>query len=192
MYYKTVVSSPIGEITLCSDGNSLVGLWIGGQKYFANIIKSEMINNDELHIFKLTKEWLNKYFDGKNPDINELPMSLIGSEFRQTVWKILIEIPYGTVITYGEIAKRIAKEREVKRMSSQAVGNAVGHNPISIIIPCHRVIGTNGNLTGYAGGIDKKIKLLKHEEIDFNKYNIKLKGDVKNKIIFNLHQPKEH
>ena len=119
---------------------------------------------------------LDRYFAGEKPEISELPLAPIGGEFRQAVWKILCEIPYGQVTTYGEIAKKIAAQRNRKTMSAQAVGGAVGHNPISIIIPCHRVVGSNGSLTGYAGGIDLKIKLLEHEGVDLSKFFVPKKG----------------
>lgn len=162
-FYTTDYSSHIGAITIASDGNSLVGLWLEGQKYFgANILKHSK-PNDDLGIFASAKSWLNDYFAGKQPDIKALSLAPIGSEFRQSVWKILCEIPYGATISYGDIAQKIAQKLGKQNMSAQAVGGAVGHNPISIIIPCHRVVGKNNNLTGYAGGIDKKIALLKHE-----------------------------
>lgn len=158
MFYKTTYNSPLGIITLCSDGSNLVGVWFDGQKYFASTVK-EMTEKNDLPIFSNVKNWLDRYFTGQNTKISELPLAPIGNEFRQAVWKLLCEIPYGETTTYGEIAKRLGKP-----MSAQAVGGAVGHNPISIIIPCHRVIGKNGSLTGYAGGIDKKIKLLELEQ----------------------------
>ena len=173
MYYKTYYQSPLGKILIVSDEQNLIGLWIDGQKYYLNGLKQELIQNDETKVLKRTKEWLNRYFKGERPNINELPLAPIGSEFRQNVWKILCEIPYGETITYGEIAKKIAKIMNRKTMSAQAVGNAVGHNPISIIIPCHRVIGSNGDLTGYAGGIDKKVKLLKLEQANINQNDYK-------------------
>lgn len=117
-----------------------------------------------------------RYFEGKKPQISELPLAPIGGEFRQTVWKMLTEIPYGKVITYGELAQKIAKQRGIERMSAQAVGGAVGHNPISIIIPCHRVVGANGNLTGFSGGIQMKLQLLQHEGVDINRFYIPTKG----------------
>lgn len=128
-----------------------------------------MIENDNLQVFKDAKNWLDRYFAKQKPDIKELPLAPIGNEFRQAVWKILCEIPYGEVTTYGEIAKKIAKIMNKSAMSAQAVGGAVGKNPVSIIIPCHRVVGTNGSLTGYAGGIDIKVKLLEHEGADMSK-----------------------
>ena len=160
MFYKTICSSPVGVITLASDGDNLVGLWLDGQKYHGGTITAEMTAKDDLPLFDTVKKWLLKYFNGKQPAIEELPLSPIGGIFRQSVWNILRGIPYGTVITYGEIAKIIAAKANQKSMSSQAVGGAVGHNPISIIIPCHRVVGANGDLTGYAGGIAVKEKLL--------------------------------
>lgn len=166
MVYKTLYSSSLGKLTICSDGTNLIGLWLENQKYFASTIQEEMIENNTLEIFKKTKNWLDRYFAGERPKISELPLAPIGGNFRQEVWKILCEIPYGQVTTYGNIAKEIAQRRGIAKMSAQAIGGAVGHNPISIIIPCHRVIGTNGNLTGYDGGIETKIKLLQHEGVN--------------------------
>ena len=165
--YITYYDSILGKLTIASDGENIIGLWIEGQKYFADTIKNEnIIKKDDISIFIKTKEWLDRYFRGERPDIKELKLSPKGSEFRQNVWKILCRIPYGQTITYGKIAKEIAKLMNKNSMSAQAIGNAVGHNPISIIIPCHRVVGINGSLTGYAGGIDKKIKLLELENVD--------------------------
>lgn len=168
VFYKTEYSSPLGKLTICAKNNHLVGLWIEGQKYFANTVNVEMISEDSLEIFKKTKKWLDEYFKGNRPNTKYLNLSPIGNEFRQSVWKILCKIPYGEVTTYGDIARELAKQKGIERMSAQAVGGAVGHNPISIIIPCHRVIGKNGKLTGYAGGLDKKIKLLKIEGINLD------------------------
>lgn len=164
MLYKSIYNSPIGKITLASDGTNLVGAWIEGQKYFANSIKENMHLNNNLEIFQQTKIWLDKYFQGQKPKIKDLPLSPSGSAFRKSVWEILCEIPYGQTTSYGKIAQKIAEQKGLKKMSAQAIGGAIGHNPISIIIPCHRVIGSNGNLTGYAGGIDLKVKLLQHEQ----------------------------
>ena len=168
IYYKTTIESPIGEITLGSDGENLVGLRIEGQRYFGETVSNEMVINTDLNVFSITKDWLNRYFDGMKPQISELPLAPMGGAFRQTVWKMLMEIPYGEVITYGELAQKITDQRGGGRMSAQAVGGAVGRNPISIIIPCHRVVGVNGNLTGYAGGIQRKLQLLQHEGVDVN------------------------
>lgn len=170
MYYQTTYNSPIGKIFLVSDENDLIGLWLEGQKYFQATLKEEPVYNDRIEILNKTKKWLDCYFKGEKPHINKLSLKPQGSEFRQAVWKILCEIPYGQVTTYGKIADEVAKRMNKEKMSAQAVGNAVGHNPISIIIPCHRVVGTNGSLTGYAGGIDKKMALLKHEGINMDCY----------------------
>jgi len=166
MIYITYYNSPTGKILLASKDNKLIGLYIKGQKYYISNLKDEICENNKDEILVKAKNWLDLYFNNKKPNINELELNPIGSDFRKTVWKILCKIPYGKVITYGTIAKQIANKKGIKTMSAQAVGGAVGHNPISIIIPCHRVIGSNGNLTGYAGGIDKKIFLLKHEKVD--------------------------
>lgn len=176
MFYKTGYDSPVGVLTLGSDGDNIVGLWLKGQKYFADTINEEMRPDDDLPVFRQAKSWLDGYFQHKKPEISELPLAPAGSEFRQTVWRILCEIPYGRIATYGEIAKEVARKKGLSRMSAQAVGGAVGHNPVSIIIPCHRVIGTNGNLTGYAGGLEMKIALLKFEGVDPSKLHRPKKG----------------
>lgn len=176
MYYATTYKSPVGLMTLGCDGKNLVGLWIEGQKYYGNTIPEAMIPKDDFPIFDAAKQWLDRYFAGEKPDISELPLAPIGGDFRQAVWKILCEIPYGEVTTYGEIAKKLAVQMKKKSMSSQAVGGAVGHNPISVIIPCHRVVGSNGSLTGYAGGIGKKIKLLELEGVDMSHMFTPAKG----------------
>lgn len=176
MYYKTTYSSPLGLLTLACKGDKLIGLWTEEQKYYDAKLLDEMETRDDLEIFERTKEWLDKYFSGQNPKISDLALAPIGGEFRQIVWDILCQIPYGDLITYGDIAKMVASKMNKKTMSSQAVGGAVGHNPISIIIPCHRVVGAKGNLTGYAGGIGMKIKLLKHEGVDMSKLHVPKKG----------------
>ncbi len=182
MYYITTCESPIGKYTLaCDKDENLVGLWLEGQKYFADTIGTDIALNNELEIFKQTKDWLDRYFRGEKPEISELPLKPIGNDFRQRVWQILCEIPYGEVYTYGEIAKIIAREQGKTKMSAQAVGGAVGHNPISIIIPCHRVVGANGNLTGYAGGIKTKIALLENEGIKIIKSDL---NNRKNSTVF--------
>lgn len=165
MIYVSHFSSPIGMITLASDadGESLVGLWLQGQKYFFDTMKNQQATESENRILLRAKKWLEGYFAGKRPPVSELNLSPRGSEFRRTVWDMLLEIPYGEVRTYGDIAKEAASRLGAMRMSAQAVGGAVGHNPISIIIPCHRVVGSDGSMTGYAGGIDKKLWLLRHE-----------------------------
>lgn len=176
MYYSTTYDSPVGTLTLASTNNKLAGLWIEGQKYHGATLPEALVQRDEIPLFKTTKTWLDRYFDGKEPDILELSLAPRGSEFRKEVWGILCQIPYGEIITYGDIAKKIAARRGKEQMSSQAVGGAVGHNPISIIIPCHRVVGANGSLTGYAGGIDAKIGLLKLEKVDMRELFTPTKG----------------
>jgi methylated-DNA-[protein]-cysteine S-methyltransferase len=176
MYYSTKYQSPIGLITLACDGENLAGLWIKGQKYFGDTIPEIMTENNNLPIFNSAKKWLDRYFASKKPAISELKLDPIGGEFRQGVWEILCEIPYGETISYGSIAKKMAEKMNKKSMSSQAVGGAVGHNPISIIIPCHRVVGSNGSLTGFSGGIKKKIKLLELEGVDLSRLFVPKKG----------------
>ncbi len=176
MAYTMKYQSPLGLITLASDGNGLVGLWLEGQMYFASTVDEEMRESADLPVLAETRKWLDHYFDGKNPAISALPLAPRGADFRKAVWEILCEIPYGDYTTYGEIAKKMAARMGKATMSSQAVGGAVGHNPISIIIPCHRVIGANGNLTGYAGGIDKKIRLLEHEGVNVARFFVPRKG----------------
>ena len=178
MYYSTNYTSPIGTITLVSKEEKLIGLWNEGQKYYGSTIRGDLTLSDELAIFATVKKWLNSYFAGENPKISELPLAPEGSEFRKMVWEILCEIPYGNYTTYGEIANLVSARMGKEKMSSQAVGGAVGHNPISIIIPCHRVVGKNGSLTGYAGGIDKKIKLLEHEGVDISQLFVPKRGTV--------------
>ena len=155
MVYTCTYKSPLGNILLAADEIGLTGLWFEGQKYFANTLPKEQISK-ETPILTETKRWLDLYFSGEKPAFTP-PLHPAGSDFRQAVWQILLQIPYGETMTYGEIAREMAKIQHVSHMSAQAVGGAVGHNIISIIIPCHRVVGTNGSLTGYAGGIDKKL-----------------------------------
>lgn len=168
MQYITTYQSPMGEILLASDDIGLMGLWFEGQKYYAHNLDKEH-EEKEVPVFAKVKHWLDIYFTGKEPDFTP-PIHLIGTPFQMEVWEILRRIPYGETTTYGEIAKKIAEKKGLQRMSAQAVGNAVGRNEISIIVPCHRVVGTNGSLTGYAGGIDKKTALLKLEGAFEEKY----------------------
>ena len=164
MKYFTISNSPIGRILMMSDGENLNALEAIGRR---DIALNGLAENKEISVFKSANLWLKKYFSGENPPISSVPIKpLVGTQFQKIVWKILLEIPYGSTITYGEIAREAARRLGKLKMSAQAVGQAVGQNPISIIIPCHRVIGANGNLTGYNGGIDVKIKLLEIEGID--------------------------
>ena len=164
MEYTHHYVSPLGGITLASDGEALTGLWFDGQKYFADTLDPQH-NDKGLPVFDEAGRWLDVYFSGKAPDFTP-KLQMKTTEFRKAVWEVLLTIPFGQTMTYGEIAIAIAKEKGINRMSAQAVGGAVGHNAISLIIPCHRVVGANGSLTGYAGGIDIKMKLLELEKAD--------------------------
>lgn len=174
MVYTCRYQSPMGDILLAADEIGLTGLWFEGQKYFANTLSDEYISQ-ETSILAEAKRWLDVYFSGEEPNFTP-PLHPIGSPFRQAVWQILLQIPYGQTTTYGEIARQLAEKHGIAHMSAQAVGGAVGHNEVSIIIPCHRVVGTNGSLTGYAGGIDKKIRLLELEKTDMTNFFIPKKG----------------
>ena len=174
MEYIHHYDSPLGGITEASDGEKLTGLWFDGQKYFADALDAEY-EEKPLPIFELTDKWLDIYFSGREPDFIP-PLYMKTSEFRKAVWEIMLMIPYGKTMTYGEIAEKLANDRGIARMSAQAVGGAVGHNSISLIIPCHRVVGTNGSLTGYAGGVDKKVKLLQLEKTDMSTFFVPKKG----------------
>lgn len=162
MDYFSRYSSPLGDITMASDGTHLIGLWFDGQKYYADTLDYENEERDDLPIFEETRRWLDLYFAGKVPDFTPA-LLLRGNDFRRRTWEILMTIPYGHTMTYGEIARIIARERGLNNMPAQAVGGAVSHNPISLIIPCHRVVGANGSLTGYAGGVERKKWLLEME-----------------------------
>ena len=162
MHYTQTISSPLGNILLSADEVGLTGLWFDGGRYYAETLPEEHVER-ETPILTDTKRWLDVYFTGREPDFTP-PLHPAGSPFRQAVWQLLLEIPYGQTTTYGALLGG--------GMSAQAVGGAVGHNPISIIVPCHRVIGANGSLTGYAGGIDKKIGLLTLEGVDVGRLTL--------------------
>ena len=163
MDYTFHYKSPLGDITLAGTETHLTGLWFDGQKYFADTLAPEH-QEKSLPIFKQTCHWLYIYFSGRVPDFTP-PLLMRTTPFRQAVWEIMLQIPFGHTLTYGEIATRIAKKQNRPHMSAQAIGGAVGHNSISLIIPCHRVVGTSGDLTGYAGGMDKKTWLLRLENV---------------------------
>ena len=167
MQYTMNYQSPFGNILLAGDNIGLTGLWFHGEKYDRKSLAPEHLEQST-PILQQTKEWLDIYFSGREPNFMP-PLHLIGTPFRMKVWKILREIPYGATITYGEIGERLKKQDGLKKMSAQAVGGAVGHNEISIIVPCHRVVGANGSLTGYAGGIAIKAALLQLEGADMSK-----------------------
>ena len=172
MIYRSIYDSPIGKILICATDEALTGLYIEGQKRFGDGFSV----TEENPVILQAKEWLNRYFEDEKPSTDEIKISADGSAFRTEVRELLRQIPYGETVTYGELAECIAKKRGIKAMSAQAVGGAVGSNPISIIVPCHRVMGKGGDLTGYNGGVDKKIKLLTLEGVDTSGFCLKGKA----------------
>ncbi len=168
MQYINYYNSPLGRIILLSNGEELTGLQFEGKSKYYSLPEKGKFEIKNLPVFEQTEKWLDIYFDGKEPGFTP-PLCLSSTPFRTAVWDILLIIPYATVTTYGEIARIIAKKNGINRMSAQAVGGAVGHNPIPIIVPCHRVVGANGSLTGYACGLDLKQKLLTLENVDMSK-----------------------
>ena len=168
--------SPLGGILLAADEDGLTGLWFDGQKYYADTLPPDAAE-EETPALTAAKRWLDVYFTGRQPTFMP-PLHPIGSPFRQAVWQLLLQIPYGQTTTYGAIARQLAAGQGLPSVSAQAVGGAVGHNRISILIPCHRVVGTGGSLTGYAGGIDKKIQLLTWEHTDMSGFFVPKKGTV--------------
>ena len=162
MHYINHYQSPLGTILLAANDTGLTGLWFEGQKYFAQGLDKET-EEKEFSVFQTARRWLDVYFSGQAPDF-QVPLHFQGTAFQKAVWEILLSIPYGETTTYGTIAKQLAAKRGLPHLSAQAVGSAVGHNKISIIVPCHRVIGADGSLTGYAGGIWRKEKLLALEQ----------------------------
>ncbi len=159
--------SPVGDLLLAGRDERLLGLWIEGQKYYFDL-PADTVAERETPVLAQTKLWLDRYFAGARPLPGDLPLSPVGTPFRQAVWALLCEIPYGAVTTYGELARTLAV-RTGSKPSARAVGGAVGHNPISILIPCHRVVGADGSLTGYAGGLAIKQALLTHEGADLTR-----------------------
>ena len=174
MQYTAAYQSSVGDVLLAADETGLTGVWVEGEKFYALSLDPEH-EERETPIFAITRRWLDIYFSGHEPDFMP-PVHMIGSEFRRCVWELLLQIPYGTTVTYGDLARQVARRRGLRRMSAQAVGGAVGHNEISIIVPCHRVVGTNGSLTGYAGGVDKKRRLLELEGVDMEKFFVPARG----------------
>ncbi|MBR2963956.1 MAG: methylated-DNA--[Lentisphaeria bacterium] len=166
MDYVYHYQSPLGGITLTSDGAALVGLWFDKQRFFADSVVQDH-EEKSLPVFEQADRWLDLYFSGRDPGFAP-PVTLRTTEFRQAVCRIMLTIPYGCTMTYGRIAEIVARQRGVPRMSAQAVGGAVGHNPVSLIIPCHRVIGAGSALVGYGGGLDRKAALLELEHADLS------------------------
>lgn len=179
MTYTKKYNSPLGDILLAEDDIGLIGLWFDKGKNYADILCAEHIEK-ETATLKETIRWLDLYFDGKEPDFIP-PLHLIGTPFQKKVWEILLQIPYGKTVTYKSISKQIENKTGIKKMSSQAVGTAIGHNEVSIIIPCHRVVGTNGSLTGYSGGLERKIKLLEIEKADMSHLFVPQKRKIESK-----------
>lgn len=165
-------ASPVGELLLAVDEEGLTGLWLAGEKYFPGAPEDAP---QETPLLEETKRWLDIYFAGREPDFLP-PLHLAGSPFRQEVWALLRQIPYGETTTYRALAEAVARKRGLRQMSAQAVGGAVGHNPISIIVPCHRVVGSDGSLTGYAGGLERKVQLLRLEGVDMSCLYVPKKG----------------
>lgn len=161
MQYRIRYESPLGGMALAADDAGLTGLWFEGQKYFPQGLDRACERRD-LPVFEAAARWLDAYFAGRAPEETP-PLHLTGTAFQTEVWALLRAVPYGQTVTYGQLAARLAQARGVAHMSAQAVGGAVGHNPISIIIPCHRVLGADGGLTGYAGGVERKAALLRLE-----------------------------
>ena len=179
MYQTTTYASPVGELTLASDGTALTGLWLEGQKYFGGTSGEELVpGQPDLPVFQAARAWLDRYFSGEKPSPAELPLAPAGTPFQRAVWEKLQAIPYGAVTTYGALAGALAAQLGRASMSSQAVGGAVGRNPISIIIPCHRVVGADGSLTGYAGGVERKQRLLIHEGVDVSRFSVPKRGSA--------------
>ena len=174
MIYTAKYASPLGAITLACDGEVLIGLWFDGQKHFGSILPKQ-VEAAEHPLFAEARHWLDVYFSGRTPD-HLPPLRYDSTPFRKAVCDIMLTIPYGKTMTYGEIAEIIAGQRGVEKMSAQAVGGAVGHNPISLMIPCHRVVGTSGSLTGYGGGIERKVRLLELEGVDMSAFFVPKKG----------------
>ena len=166
--YIRRLASPLGGVTLASDGDALCGLWFDGQKHHGAAFTCRR-EEKRLPVFEQTEEWLALYFSGKEPGFTP-PLAPKGTAFQRAVWEILLEIPYGKTKSYGEIAARLARESGAARMSARAVGAAVGRNPIALIVPCHRVIGADGSLTGYAGGLERKRRLLALEHTEYKGY----------------------
>ena len=155
-----------GELTVASDGESVVGLWLEGQKYFGDTVKGPLELAPDLLVLVQAREWLDRYFADDPLPVSTLPLAPRGTVFQKRVWAKLADIPYGQLRTYADIADELAREDGKERGSARAVGTANGRNPISIILPCHRVVGSDGSLTGYAGGIARKLWLLEHEHVD--------------------------
>lgn len=176
--YKSFYDSPLGKIILTSDGINITELCFLSSRFKDRTIVNSKDINDNLEIIIKAKNWLDRYFRGENPSPKEIKIKLVGTDFEKCVWKEISKVKYGETITYGELAKIVAKRLKKEKMSAQAVGHSVGINPICIIVPCHRIMGANGNLTGYGEGIGKKIALLKLEGAYKENFYIPKKGNA--------------
>lgn len=176
MIYTTQCASPLGVLLLAERDGALTGLWMEGQKYFPALPHGQTRPCPDSTVLRAAAEWLDAYFAGERPEISALPLSPEGSGFRRRVWEKLCAIPYGQVRTYGQIARELEREQVIKSACARAVGGAVGRNPVSIIIPCHRVVGSDGSLTGYAGGVERKLRLLRLEGADLSSLRVPEKG----------------
>ena len=172
MLYTMYYDSPLGRFLLAEKDQALVGLWMEGQKYFGEGLPAGPPICGSSAVLSAAENWLDRYFSGEKPNPQELTLRPAGTPFRQVLWKLLCEIPYGETTTYGKLARNAAQQMHRPSMSGQAVGGAVGHNPISIIIPCHRVVAANGSLAGYAGGIERKLQLLTLEGVDISRLHM--------------------
>lgn len=167
MLYSVDYESPVGKLTLAADKKALVGLWMSGQRYFGSSLQVETFCHEIVPVLGNVVSWLDAYFAGGKPSLENMPLSPQGTDFQLSVWRVLRSIPYGKTSTYGTIARQLSDELGCN-VSPRAVGNAVGHNPISIIVPCHRVVGADGSLTGYAGGLERKKYLLQLEGVNLS------------------------
>ena len=174
-FFTTYDTGLIGELTLASDGESIVGCWFDNDRYFGYGVGETMARCDDLPVFDQARSWLDRYFAGEAPDPRELPLAARATQFQLRVREAMLDVPYGQTTTYGAIAARIERETG-KRSSARAVGGAVGHNPLCLIVPCHRVVGADGSLTGFGGGIDTKVKLLEHEQVHMDGLHRPTKG----------------
>ena len=175
MEYTRTYTTPIGPVLLASNGTGLTGLWIAGQKYEKATLGAQWEEKPDLPVLVAAADWLDRYFAVARPDPLELPLAPAGTPFRKAVWDILCRVPYGTTVTYGDLAAALS-EKTGKKENPHAVGGAVGHNPITIIAPCHRVVGKSGSPTGYAGGLAKKLYLLRHEGVDTDRFFVPKRG----------------
>lgn len=175
MYFTQYETDLIGTFTMASDGESITGCWFDNDRYFGIGVDGPVERCDDLPVFEQARDWLDRYFAGEAPDPRELPLAARATEFQMHVREAMLDIPYGQTTTYGDIAKRIERETG-RRQSARAVGGAVGHNPLCLIVPCHRVVGADGNLTGFGGGIDMKVKLLEHEKAMRPEFTLPKKG----------------